>query len=228
MRSKEGRSFRTLRRAVRFSGPRAAVPFLIAFAVMLPIAWRIVELSGARDARVELEASYRQQNGEYIVDASLKPVLVDRVVSSVEDGLRAEVTFAVRHYGQSGEFWGILGDTLIDEVTVSRTLSYDAFSEEYRIRDSLGRDFGYESVVEAVRELYRVSEIPISAGGTGNSPASDDSVRVRAVVNPMVLARPLFLVEPLLADRTLSGAWVDAERARDSVSGERRDSEAIP
>ncbi|MFW6368703.1 MAG: DUF4390 domain-containing protein, partial [Spirochaetota bacterium] len=211
MTAKEGRSIRTLRRAARFSGPRAVVPFLIAFAVLLPVAWRLGQLSGAGDERVELQATYREEGGRYLVDVSVKPVLVERVVESVEDGRRAEVSFGVRHYGTSDEFWGILGDTLIEEVTVSRTLSFDPFSGSYRVQDSLGYDAGYDSVVEAVRELYRVSEIPIPAGR--NAGAGDDSIRARAVVNPMVLARPLFLARPLLAERTVSAAWVEAEPA---------------
>lgn len=206
---REGRSFRTLRRVVRMSGPRAVIPFLVAFAVLLIVTWQLTLLDSGPDERVTVSASYTHDADGYLLDVRVSPVLIERILASVSDGNRAQISFVARRYARSDQYFGLLGNTLVSEILVTRTLSFDPYTEEYRIRDSRGHDEWYETVVNAVRELYRAESIRVPDHEGASSPAD---LRIRAVINPMVLANPLFLVEPLLADRRLTGAWVNARK----------------
>ena len=207
MTGRNGSPFRTFRRFVRLSGPRSVVPFLLVFALLLIVAWRFFLVQNGPDERVSVEATYRATDTGFLVDATLEPVLVEAVLASVSEGQRARITFVFRLHGPSSEFGMILGDTLVEEISVSRTITYDPFLNQYRIRDTRDIEEYHESIVSAVRDLFRVSDVflPTYAANSG-----EYEVRVRATVNPMVLAGPVFIVEPLLADRTTSGPWVVA------------------
>lgn len=209
MTGRNGSPFRTFRRFVRLSGPRSVVPLLIVFAFVLIVAWRFLLVRNGPDERVTVQALYRATDAGFLVDATLDPVLVDAVLESVTGGQRARITYVYRLYGPSSEFGAILGETLIEEISVSRTIAYDPFMEQYRIRDSRGLEEYHESVVTAVRELFRVTEVFLPARG---ATSGQYEVRARATVNPMVLAGPVFIVEPLLVDRTTRGPWVVALR----------------
>ncbi|MFP4644696.1 MAG: DUF4390 domain-containing protein [Spirochaetales bacterium] len=207
---RKGRPFRTLRSILRLTGPRTVVPFLLVIALALPFAWRAPSALVGEDDRIDVAANVRADNGAHLVNVRIDPVLVQRVIDTVEDGLRAQVTFFIRHYGPSEDFGGFLGETLIEELSVSRTLSYDPFTGEYLIDDSRGHESRHDTVVTAVRDLYQVSDVEVADDRHDPEYFSSRAgeVRARAVVTPMVVADPVFLAAPLLGDGMSSSRWV--------------------
>ncbi len=219
---RKGNAFRTLRRLVRLTGPRAVVPFLLVFALILPFAWRALNLRFGHDEDIELGGSVRSEQSTHLVNVRMSPVQVERVLDTVENGLRAQVIFVIRHYGPSDDFTEILGDTLVQELSVSRTLSYDPFTSEYLVEDSRGVESRHDSVVNAIHDLYRADDIEVAHDqhdsdyfdtGTGE-------IRARGIVNTMVLSDPVFLVAPLLNGGMRSSPWVPLPS---NISGERRE-----
>ncbi len=204
----EGRSFLTLRSLVRLTGPRAVVPFLVVFAIILPFIWQGLFTRVSHDGRIDVAASVRTEDGDHLVNVRVEPIQVPRVLDTVEDGLRAQVMFLVRHYGPSDDFAGILGDTLIEELSVSRTLSYDPFTAQYLVEDSRGPERRHDSVVTAIRDLYRVTDVEIGNYDSRYFIDGTGEIRVRAIVTPMVVADPVFLAAPLLGERMVSSPWV--------------------
>lgn len=220
---RKGRSFRTLRTVARLTGPRAVVPYLLVFVLIIPLAWYIVSTRTTRGEHVDLSVRVQIQDGVHLLDAEVDPVQVQQVLDTVEDGLRARVVFLVRHYGPTDDAAGLLGNTLIEELTVSRTLSHDPFNRDFLVRDSRGFESRYESVVPAVRDLFQVSDVEVADDrydrdyfeqGTGE-------IRARAVVTPMVVAEPAFLAAPLLGDSVSSSQWVRVGTSDPEHEGER-------
>ena len=209
---RKGKPLRTLRSIVRLTGPRTVVPFLLVFALVLPLAWQALSTRVGEDERIDVAASVRNENGAHLVDVRIDPVQVQQVLDTVENGLRARVTFFIRHYGPSEDFAGFLGETLIEEFAVSRTLSHDPFTDDYRIEDSRGQESRHDTVVTAIRDLYQVNNVEVAGDRYDPDYFSEQAgeVRARAVVTPMVVADSVFLAAPLLGDSMSASTWVRA------------------
>lgn len=175
-----------------------------------------------------------QYTAPHTVSIRVTGAPVDRITSSLEAGMRAELDLTLRVFETVEGFAGLLGDRLIAERHIATEARVDPFADGYRLssRRSDGRAPAggapasnlpdsrvFSRIDDAVTELLTLREVSVpaearvTAGGAGDGGANDDEGPARYVLAQARL-RPLRLVERLriivLATPryTLRSAWV--------------------
>jgi hypothetical protein len=114
---------------------------------------------------LDLEASY--ETGwvtSYVRVPEGAPALEQRreVADSLRRGLRSQIVFQMRVYAPGSGFAALLGDELLAEMTIARTVSYDPFARWYVLEERVGSG---EPERQTEADAARLLEAFFTAGG---------------------------------------------------------------
>ncbi|MFP4510246.1 MAG: DUF4390 domain-containing protein [Spirochaetaceae bacterium] len=195
-----------IRRVVRISAPGAIIPYV--FLLLLISAVSIPLLSTRSESRAELEvdAFIIRDDLTLQLNATAQPVARDEIVDTLEEGLRARITMHARLFDDGEDRFSLLGRSVVEEMAVERTISFDPYRRGYRIVDSRSVETTMSDLDAAIDEFFRVDGVLVTVAADAVSMESE----VRMVLEPRVIPDALYLVRAISGHGTIVSAWVTA------------------
>lgn len=195
-----------IRRVVRISAPGAIIPYV--FLLLLISAVSIPLLSTRSSLRAELQVDARMVRGEQTLqlNAWAQPVAREQIAETLEQGFRARITMHARLFDDAEGSFSLLGRSVVEEVVVERTISFDPYRRGYRIVDSRSVETTMSDLDAAIDEFFRVDGVLV----TGSTDASTMGSEIRMVLEPRVIPDALYLVRAISGHGTIVSAWVTA------------------
>lgn len=129
------------------------------------------------------------------------------VLSSLHDGLKAQVTYQLRLYRRQRGLLSFLGDRLLLERKVTRTASLDLFDRRYRLFDESGQR-GFDGQSEFLASFFSLRDFPL--GSLPPEERGECYVLARGRLEPARVVAPLDIVRLISPLTTFSTRWVQA------------------
>jgi hypothetical protein len=131
------------------------------------------------------------------------------VLSSLWEGLRAEITFQLRLYKRNTGLFAFLGDRLVSERQVDQIASFDFYENRYKIQrgDRIAGEYAAER--EFLDAFFSLPETEFGEieGGDGE----DYYLLARVRMMPVKIIAPLNIITLFSTDTVFTTPWVEAE-----------------
>lgn len=131
------------------------------------------------------------------------------VLSSVWEGLRAEITFQLRLYRRSSGVFAFLGDRLLSERRVYQIASFDFYENRYKILKGDRIAGEYETETEFLDAFFSLPETELGEVETENVGEYYLLARVRMM--PVKIIAPLNIITLISTETVFTTPWVEAE-----------------
>jgi hypothetical protein len=131
------------------------------------------------------------------------------VLTSLWEGLRAEIAFQLRLYKRKRGLFAFLGDRLLTERRVYQIASFDSYENRYKIQRG-GRIVGeYSGEVEFLTAFFSLPEIELGEIELGEE--QDYYLLARVRMMPVKIIAPLNIITLFSTDTVFITSWVEAE-----------------
>jgi hypothetical protein len=131
------------------------------------------------------------------------------VLTSLWDGLRAEIAFQLRLYRRNRGLFAFLGDRLLTERRVYQIASFDFYENRYKIQRG-GRIAGeYSGEAEFLAAFFSLPEIELGEIELGEE--QDYYLLARVRMMPVKIIAPLNIITLFSTDTVFITSWVEAE-----------------
>jgi hypothetical protein len=131
------------------------------------------------------------------------------VLSSLWEGLRAEITFQLRLYRRSSGLFAFLGDRLLSERRVCQIASFNFYENRYKIQRGDGIAGEYTAETEFLDVFFSLPETELGKIEAGDGEEYYLLARVRMM--PVKLIAPLNIITLFSTDTVFSTPWVEAD-----------------
>lgn len=131
------------------------------------------------------------------------------VLSSLWEGLRAEIAFQLRLYRRNRGPFAFLGDRLITERRVYQIASFDFYENRYKIQRGDRMAGEYSGEAEFLDAFYSLPEIELAEIEMGEQQEHYLLARVRMM--PVKIIAPLNIITLFSTDTFFTTPWVEAE-----------------
>ena len=143
---------------------------------------------------IETDLELNASNGW--IEASSAIIGMDHkdIVSSLDEGLRAEIFFQFKIYRVTSGFFSVFGDWLVMEKKPSYIAYKDFFLDEYIIETSLNERYSFNDVSDFIDHFLRITDFKLVH--TESLPVYDECyILARVSVMPVKLEPPLHIIE---------------------------------
>jgi hypothetical protein len=160
--------------------------------------------AGAADGRFEVRsAAARLSDGVHYVDARIDYRLSDKALEALENG----VVLTIRLQIEVIRIRAFLPDALIAELQQDSTLSYEALTQRYVVRNiNSGQQASYATLFSALSSLGRVNGLPVIDAALLDADARH-RMRLRVVLDQDTLPGPLRLIAFWSSGFRLASDW---------------------
>lgn len=131
------------------------------------------------------------------------------VLSSMWEGLRAEITFQLRLYRRSSGIFAFLGDRLISERRVYQIASFDFYENHYKIQMGDRMAGEYSAEAEFLAAFFSLPETELGEVQVGDE--GDYYLLARVRMMPVKIVSPLNIITLFSTDTVFTTPWVEAE-----------------
>ena len=131
------------------------------------------------------------------------------VLSSLWDGLKAEITFQLRLYRRNSGLFAFLGDRLLAERRVVQIASFDFYENRYKIQRGDGTAGEYAAETEFLDAFFSLPETELGNIEVGDG--EDCYLLARVRMMPVKLIGPLNIITLFSSDTVFTTPWVEAE-----------------
>jgi hypothetical protein len=131
------------------------------------------------------------------------------VLSSMWEGLRAEITFQLRLYRRARGIFAFLGDRLVSERRVHQIASFDFYENRYKIQMDDRMVGEYSAEAEFLAAFYSLPETEIGELEAGGE--ADYYLLARVRMMPVKIISPLNIITLFSTDTVFTTPWVEAE-----------------
>lgn len=161
---------------------------------------RTVAWAEAQDRDIRLWKARDDLYLSLVLPGSLQP----DIISSLDSGLRSEITFEIKIYRTTRGFRSIFGDRLTQEILITREAKKDSFTGDYLLI-SPSETMTFSNPAEFLRRYFRLEEYPLPF-----TPAEGEEYYVlgRIIVEETKLVPPLNLLTPFMRDNRTATAWM--------------------
>lgn len=167
------------------------------------IGFLLVICCAASAYTAEAEFNIRQDGDLLYVSVTLPEGLRPDVVTSLNSGLRSEISFEVKVYRQTGGFRSIFGDALVMEDHITWEGKRDNFGKSYQISgDTETRTFSDPEVF--LDHYFSLSEHPLTFWPEGGG---EYYILSRITVEEVKLVPPLNILTPFLHKNRTVTDW---------------------
>jgi hypothetical protein len=132
-----------------------------------------------------------------------------RVLASLGDGLRAEITFQLRLYKRSSGIFSFIGDRLLHEKRVQKIASFDFYENRYKIRKGYSVAGEYAAGEEFVEAFFSLPETEL--GEIEIEEGEDYYLLARVRMMPVKIIAPLNIITLFSSETVFTTPWVEAE-----------------
>ncbi|MBN2552702.1 MAG: DUF4390 domain-containing protein [Spirochaetales bacterium] len=133
----------------------------------------------------------------------------EEVLSSLREGLRAEINFHFRLYRRNRGIFSFLGDRLLVERRVYQTAAFDFFENRYKIRRDGGKPVEYAGEAEFLDAFFSIPDIDL-----GEIEAADGGeyyLLARVRMMPVKIIAPLNIITLFSSETAFTTPWVEAQ-----------------
>jgi len=131
------------------------------------------------------------------------------VLSSLWEGLRAEIAFQLRLYRRNSGPFAFLGDRLLTERRVYQIASFDFYENRYKIQRDERSTGEYVGEAEFLDAFFSLPETELGEIETEES--DDYYLLVRVRMMPVKIIAPLNIITLFSTDTVFTTPWVEAE-----------------
>jgi hypothetical protein len=131
------------------------------------------------------------------------------VLTSLWDGLRAEIAFQLRLYRRNSGPFAFVGDRLIDERRVYQIASFDFYENRYKIQRDDQEAVEYGGEAEFLDAFFSLPETELGEIEMGDG--QDYYLLARVRMMPVKIIAPLNIITLFSSDTAFTTPWVEAE-----------------
>jgi hypothetical protein len=131
------------------------------------------------------------------------------ILSSLWEGLRAEITFQLRLYRRNRGLFAFLGDRLLNELRVYQVASFDFYENRYKIQGEERPAGEYSGEAEFLQAFFSLPETELGEiePGSGN----DYYLLARVRMMPVKIIAPLNIITLFSKDTVFTTPWTEVE-----------------
>ena len=133
----------------------------------------------------------------------------DEVVAFTKNGLETQIVFQFRLYVKNRGLFSFLGDRLVVERKISRTLRWDIFKEKFIIQTSENDVTEAGNEIELSQRFFAVSQYDL--GQLENDDSAPGYLMARIRLIPFKIIKPLRFLPLFSVPRGFTSAWVRLE-----------------
>jgi hypothetical protein len=131
------------------------------------------------------------------------------VLSSLLEGLRAEIAFQLRLYRRNRGLFAFLGDRLLAERQVNQIASFDFYENRYKIQRGGQIAEEYVGEAEFLNAFFSLPETELGEIERGDG--EDYYLLARVRMMPVKIIAPLNIITLFSTDTVFTTPWVEAE-----------------
>jgi hypothetical protein len=131
------------------------------------------------------------------------------VLSSLWEGLRAEIVFQLRLYRRSSGPFAFLGDRLLTEHRLYQIASFDFYENRYKIQRDDREAVEYGGEAEFLDAFFSLPETELGEIEMGDG--QDYYLLARVRMMPVKIIAPLNIITLFSSDTAFTTPWVEAE-----------------
>ena len=131
------------------------------------------------------------------------------VLSSLWEGLRAEIAFQLRLYRRNSGPFAFLGDRLLTERRVYQIASFDFYENRYKIQRDDHPAGEYKGEAEFLDAFFSIPETVL--GEIETDAKEDYYLLARVRMMPVKIIAPLNIITLFSSDTVFTTPWVEAE-----------------
>jgi hypothetical protein len=130
------------------------------------------------------------------------------VLSSLWEGLRAEITFQLRLYRRNSGLFAFIGDRLLSERRVYQIASFDFYEDRYKIHRGDQIAGVYAEEAEFLDAFFSLPETEL--GEIETAAGEDYYLLARVRMMPVKIIAPLNIITLFSSDTVFTTPWVEA------------------